>query len=364
MEEESLDIPDGIVSSCIKTNNKIRCKASKLSHGEHNVKVTVKDKAGNRCEKEGKITVTDKVAPVIDSINASTGKVTVKYHDPLPSKGIASLVVYVDGVRLNCETGGAGCDNDHDGYDDDHDGYDNDHHGYYLDSYAAGNNGTATFTVTVVDTTGPIVTYGGPNDTVIMNDSPAITGTATDSVGVVSALVSIDGGAASACTIDSLGNVSCPTTGLAFGYHTAIITATDAAGNTGSATGVFCKSSGAPYLTIICPGIPPFPSADFYWKDKPNRIMTIVYTFSDEVSPGAYNVKITASSGNSNAGALVNLTPLPRLVGDVIPGSPVKVALDYYWPVGVTSFNTVVTACADDQCGNTYWEAPPGIPTI
>ena len=53
---------------------------------------------------------------------------------------------------------------------------------------AAGNTGTAAFTVNVVDSTGPVVTYAGPNGTIITNDSPTVTGTATDDVGIVSAI--------------------------------------------------------------------------------------------------------------------------------------------------------------------------------
>ncbi len=596
-ESDTVTVSDAFVSGCSKSNRKISCKASGMRSGDHSMRVCVKDRYGNRSERDHHFTVRDTVAPVIDGVIASPAGIQVKYHDPSPSSGIASVEVFLDGEKLNCDSSGSGCndsnddhddhdgydedhdgydhdnssyDEDHDGYDDDHDGSDSDHDSFYTDSASfrhksdgyfhdsdddhdgsgstgyscpiigsltcgdhevrvvvtdkagnsstsvttvnsgadctppattdnapagwqntdvnvtlactdtgsgcastsyevdggatqtgntvsltaegihtityrsvdvagnveatktatvmidktppdvttsgdvtveatgpagaavdftsgatdalsgagpvsctaasgdtfplgdattvtcsstdgAGNTGSTSFTVKVVDTTGPVVTYGGPNGTVVTNDSPTVTGTATDDVGVVSASVSIDGGAASACILDGLGNLSCATTGLAFGYHVAVITATDAAGNTGTATGYFCKSSGAPYLTVVCPT---YPSPDFQWNSV-TRVMTITYTLSDEISPGAYNVKIMASSGSSNAGPLVCLTPLPVLVGDVLPGSPVRVALAYQFPAGrVTSFNASVTACADDQCGNTYYEAPPGIPTI
>lgn len=597
-ESDSVQVTEAMVTGCVKTNRKINCKASGMKSGKHSMRVSVKDRYGNRSEREHTFEVTDRVAPIIDSVTATPQGVSVKYHDPAPSSGIASVVVYLDGVKLNCSTGGGGgCDNDHDEYDDDHDGYDSDrddydddhdgydddhdgsdvdHDFYYSDSsgshdsdgyynssdsdsggsgstgfncpingelgcgdhtvtvvvtdkagnsatstatvnsgadctppvttdnapagwqntdvtvtlactdagsgcasttyeldagatqigaavavygdgihtisyrstdvagnaettktatvmidktppdvttsgdmtveltspsgasasfsaYAAdalsgvgdpscssasgstfpkgmttvscsatdvaGNTGTATFTVNVVDTTGPDVTYVGPNGTIITNSDPTIYGTARDASGGVTATVSIDGGPALSCIEDIVGNIHCPTTGgvsnpgpgVSYGYHTVVITATDSSGNTSLATGFFCKSSGAPYLEIFCPQ---YPSADFQWNSV-TRVMTVTYTFSDNVSPGAYNVKIVTSSGNSNAGPLVCLTPMPQVVGDVLPGSPVRVAVAYKFPAGrVTSFSTAVTACADDQCGNTYYEAPPGIPAI
>ncbi|MEK7817164.1 MAG: HYR domain-containing protein, partial [Actinomycetota bacterium] len=100
----------------------------------------------------------------------------------------------------------------------------------------AGNTGTGTLTVTVVDTTAPVVTYISPVDTIYDTTSPPITGTATDDVGVTSASAVIDGTTTVSCTVDGLGNVSCPTSSLAYGWHTAVIYASDAAGNTGSST--------------------------------------------------------------------------------------------------------------------------------
>ncbi|MFA5801870.1 MAG: HYR domain-containing protein [Thermoleophilia bacterium] len=653
-ESDSVTIPDAMVTGCLKTNRKVSCTASGMKPGKHNVRVSVKDKYGNRKDEDHEVTVTDTVAPVIDSITASTSNVAVKYHDPDPSSGIASVVVYVDGIRLNCNAAGTGCDDDHDGYDDDHDGrdedrddYDNDHDGYdddhdgrdedhdayyedslgghhksdgryndldddrdgssssgytcpivgtlscgphqvvvtvtdkagntttsstvvngsgdctapvttdnaptgwqnidvsvtlactdagsgcasttyeldagasqyglavavngdgihtityrsqdvagnvettktatvmidktppavttsgnliveatgpsgssaSFDTYAtdalsgvvggtsctpasgltfplgsttvtcsatdaagntgtaaltvtvadttapavttsgnvtveaigpsgavvyftsgatdivdgtdltsctpasgstfplgsttvtcsasdgAGNTGTGTLTVTVVDTTAPIVTYGGPSDTIYESGDPTITGSATDEVGVVSAVARIDGGPDIACTV-IVGNISCPTSGVAYGPHSVVIYATDAAGNTGTANGTFCKSSGRPNLTLFKVKGPYVVAGD------PYRWVTVDYRM-DNIGPSAYNVGMLSMMA-TNGIYLTSPSPLPVL-GDIAPGGSVSFSVKYYWPVGVTTYKFTNTACAYDQCLTEYF---------
>lgn len=129
VDEVAIDVPDAIVSSCVKSTNHVKCKATKLAHGDHDAVVKVKDKSGNTSSSSKRFRY-DKVAPVISNITASTTGVSVKYTDPAPSSGIASVVVMVDGNPLNCRANGTGCDDDHDGYDHDHDGYDHDIDGY------------------------------------------------------------------------------------------------------------------------------------------------------------------------------------------------------------------------------------------
>ncbi|MDO8736437.1 MAG: HYR domain-containing protein [Thermoleophilia bacterium] len=576
-DSEGVTVPDAFVSGCQKTDRKVSCSASGLKAGKHNVRVHVKDKAGNRKEEDHEVTITDTAAPVIDSITASPTEVAVSYNDPSPSSGIASVIVTVDGVKLNCEAAGTGCDNDHDdydedhdghdydrddydddhdGYDDDHDGSDNDHNGYYKDSSGlrhksdgyyhdsdsddhdgaessnayvcpivgnlscgphqvvvtvtdkagnvttgaavvngagdciapitadnspagwhtadvsvalactdaggsgcasttyevdggatqtgnavsltadgihtityrstdvagnveitktatamidktppdvatsgdmtveatgpsgatadftssatdalsgiagdsactpisgstfplgtstvscsatdvAGNTGTATLTVTVVDTTAPVVTYGGPSDTLYTTESPTVTGSATDAVGVASAVASIDGGPDIACTIDA-GNISCPTSGVGFGPHAVVITTADAASNAGTATGTFCISSGRPNLTLFKVKGPYLVAGD------PSRWVTVDYRM-DNTGPAAYNVSMLSMTAN-NGIYLVSPSPLPAL-GDIAPGGSVTFSVKYYYPVGVTSYKFTNTACAFDQCFTEY----------
>jgi hypothetical protein len=209
---------------------------------------------------------------------------------------------------------------------------------------AAGNTGTTTMTVTVVDTTAPVVTYAGPSDTIYTSDNPTITGTATDAVGVVSAVASIDGGPDIACTIDA-GNISCLTSDVAYGSHNVVITATDAAGNAGTATGVFCKSSGRPNLTLYKVKGPYVVAGD------PYRWVTVDYRM-DNSGPDAYNVSMLSMTA-TNGIYLASPSPLPVL-GDIAPGGSVTFSVKYYWPVGVSTYKFTNTACAYDQCFTEY----------
>lgn len=578
-EGDSMQVSEALVTGCVKTDRKINCKASGMKSGKHSMKVSVKDKYGNRSEREHTFEVIDKAAPVIDSVNATTENVTVKYHDQAPSSGIKSIVVTVDGFELDCCSVESkrnhdwdSCDAEYDehtnglgpylgwghcqhgngyGYGHEHDS-DSDSFGHLAancssedgttsceDDYerqrshgsigltcpilqtlgcgphevvvtitdkagntttsttvlnsdgdctapettddapagwqntdvavnltctdagsgcagttyevdggatqtgntvtlttdgihsiiyrsvdvagnievdktatvmidktppdvttsgdmtveatgpsgasadftssatdalsgvvgetsctpasgstfplgittvscsaidAAGNTGTATMTVTVVDTTAPAVIYGGPTDTIYTSESPTITGTATDAVGVVSAVASIDGGPDIACTIDA-GNISCLTSDVAYSSHTVVITATDAAGNASTATGTFCKSSGRPNLTLYKVKGPYVVAGD------PYRWVTVDYRM-DNIGPDAYNVSMLSMTA-TNGIYLASPSPLPVL-GDIAPGGSVSFSVKYYWPVGVSTYKFTNTACAYDQCFTEY----------
>ncbi|MFA6001344.1 MAG: HYR domain-containing protein [Thermoleophilia bacterium] len=209
---------------------------------------------------------------------------------------------------------------------------------------AAGNTGTATLTVNVQDTTAPVVTYAGPSDTIYTIDIPPITGTVADAVGVTSVVASIDGGPDIACTVDA-GNVSCPTSGVGYGPHTVVIIATDAAGNAGTATGTFCKSSGRPNLMLYKVKGPYVVAGD------PYRWVTVDYRM-DNSGPDAYNVSMLSMVA-SNGIYLTSPSPLPVL-GNIAPGGSVSFSVKYYWPAGVSSYLFTNTACAYDQCFTEY----------
>lgn len=467
-ESSKIDVPGAIVSDCVKTESKISCNASGMKAGEKSMKVSVKDKDGNSCEKEHKFTIVDTDAPIIDSLSANSTGVSVAYHDPSPSSGIASILVTVDGQALNCY----GCERHQNGMgpylgeghhdaagvghyvDENHLVIDNnvkedpitDGSGSNTNSTdftcpilsdlgcgshevvltitdnagnsttqstvfengdctppvvtvpaditeeatgptgavvtfsssaldnvdgaitptcvpasgstfaigttsvtcsaadAAGNTGSSSFNVKVVDTTAPVVTYTGPSDTIYTSDNPTITGTATDAVGVATAEASIDGGPAIACTVVA-GDISCPTSDVAYGTYNVVITATDAAGNAGTATGTFCKSSGRPNLTLYKVKGPYVVAGD------PYRWVTVDYRM-DNSGPDAYNVNMLSMTAN-NGIYLTSPSPLPAL-GNIAPGGSVAFSVKYYYPVGVTSYIFTNTACAYDQCFTEY----------
>jgi len=103
-------------------------------------------------------------------------------------------------------------------------------------------------------------------------------------------------------------------------------------------------------MELICPTV--FGGPDWFWKDQAARIMTIRYTLVNGAGPDAYNVKITSSTANNG---VTTLTLIPIMVGDLASGTSIKVSIDYYIPVGVHSMTVANTACADDQCGTTYY---------
>lgn len=550
----SLSVPDGEVSECTRTSNRISCKVSKLKPGDHDVTVEAKDRKYNPGKGNHKFRYEDRKPPVIDSITASTEEVSVIYHDPDPSKGIASVVIKVDGVELNCDTDDGGCEGHDDEYDHDDDDYyhdslgnrhrsdghfhdfdgynhDEDEDGYRSNGYtcsidtplscgthqveviitdkggnittgyavinngvdcdppttvdnapagwqntdvnvtlscsdagsgcaattyevnagatqygnlvslstdgihtityrstdnagleeytktatvmidktppevttsgdmtveatgpsgatadfsysatdalsgvsgitgcspasgaifplgsstvscaatdAAGNTGTATLTVNVVDTTAPAVTYISPIDTIYDTTSPTITGTAIDIVGVASATVSIDGGAPLACTIAG-DAITCSTADLGYGWHSAAISAGDAAGNTATASGNFCVSSGRPGLMLYKVKGPYIANSE----DLAKRWVTVDYRM-DNSGPDAYNVAMTSMTATNNVN-LVYPLPLPLPLGNIPAATSATFSVKYFWPVGVTSTTFTNTACAEDQCSTVY----------
>src|SRR5205807_527765 len=105
----------------------------------------------------------------------------------------------------------------------------------------AGNTGNATSTWTI-DTTAPVVTITGApaNPTNAVNASFSFSSSKTGST----FQCKLDGGTASACTSPQ-GYV-----GLAAGSHTFTVTATDPAGNTGTASSTWTIDTTAPTATI------------------------------------------------------------------------------------------------------------------
>jgi cyclophilin family peptidyl-prolyl cis-trans isomerase len=123
---------------------------------------------------------------------------------------------------------------------------------------SAGISVTSTFTVAVGDHAPPAVTITSPTGDVSVNANPTITGTATDDTGVTKLVASVDGGAAQTVAVDSQGHFSftpnLPTNGSADGAHTVTFTATDAAGNNSTpASATFHLDSTAPVVAISAP---------------------------------------------------------------------------------------------------------------
>jgi cyclophilin family peptidyl-prolyl cis-trans isomerase len=118
---------------------------------------------------------------------------------------------------------------------------------------AAGNTSTPVSVTFKLDTTAPSLTITSPADGQTFATAPAITGKATDDQTLASLMASVDGGAAQAVTVDAQGNFTFTPSVTATTAHTVVFTATDAAGNTSTATLHFTLSTNAPAVTLTAP---------------------------------------------------------------------------------------------------------------
>ncbi|MGQ1663834.1 BapA/Bap/LapF family large adhesin [Acinetobacter baumannii] len=209
-----------------------------LADGPHTITVTATDAAGNVGTDTGVVTVdtTAPAAPVIDPVNGTdpiTGTaepgstVTVTY----PDGSTASVVAGPDGTWTVPNPGLN----------------DGDTVTAVTEDPAGNTSGPAT---AVVDAVAPTVAL----DDVLTSDStPALTGTVSDPTATV--VVNVDGtdypavnnGDGTWTLVDN----TLPT--LADGPHTITVTATDAAGNVGTDTGVVTVDTTAPAAPVIDP---------------------------------------------------------------------------------------------------------------
>ncbi|EXG92978.1 Ig-like domain-containing protein, partial [Acinetobacter baumannii] len=209
-----------------------------LADGPHTITVTATDAAGNVGTDTGVVTVdtTAPAAPVIDPVNGTdpiTGTaepgstVTVTY----PDGSTASVVAGPDGTWTVPNPGLN----------------DGDTVTAVTEDPAGNTSGPAT---AVVDAVAPTVAL----DDVLTNDStPALTGTVNDPTATV--VVNVDGTDYPAVNNGdgtwTLADNTLPT--LADGPHTITVTATDAAGNVGTDTGVVTVDTTAPAAPVIDP---------------------------------------------------------------------------------------------------------------
>ncbi len=108
----------------------------------------------------------------------------------------------------------------------------------------------------VGDGIAPVVTYTGPAG-LRAPGGATVTATATDSgltsgIDPAGASLSIDGGAATPCSITA-GAVSCPASGLGDGSHGAVVTVSDLAGNAGTGAGTIDVDGTPPAITNLTP---------------------------------------------------------------------------------------------------------------
>lgn len=222
----------------------------------------------------------------------------------------------------------------------------------YSTTDVAGNVETARTTHVYIDKVNPAIAYTGPTGTV-HSFVGSITASASDvpSGLLSSATLSLDGGVTTtACTVTG-GNVDCPVT-LADGAYTPVITVTDLAGNSNTATGSFTYTAhGQPELSLAVTRV--------YWAsyaDYLTRSLSAEYMLTNgATSPDAIDVAI---AGAINTAGVILTSTAPVSVGDIPAAANASFTLKYSLPGGVTNFKTSIYVTAYDPCGGSY--AYPG----
>lgn len=187
--------------------------------GTTEVTWTATDDAGNESTATSQVTVTDTTAPAITGTPAditteatSADGASVSFTAPAASDLVDSVVA-VSCDKVSGDTFPLG-----------------DTTVTCTAEDAAHNLASAHFTVTVQDTTAPVVAITAPADGSTVGQTPSFGFTVNDNTNT-----------AKTCTIDGT-NLDCTATqlsGLAAGSHTVVVTATDEGDNTASATSTF-----------------------------------------------------------------------------------------------------------------------------
>ncbi|MHB8859141.1 MAG: right-handed parallel beta-helix repeat-containing protein [Thermoleophilia bacterium] len=87
------------------------------------------------------------------------------------------------------------------------------------------------------------------------------------------------------------------------------------------------------------------------YADYLNGDLSVTVALGNAGEEGAYAVRFTGGS-NSNGAELQ--TPMPLSVGRILPGATASATLTYHLPAGVGSFQSMLTASAEDPEGISY----------
>ncbi|UQY35587.1 Ig-like domain-containing protein [Pseudomonas fulva] len=265
-------------------------------------------------------------------------------------------------------------------------------------SDAAGNTGSATDSG-AIDTTAPVITVDAPD---ITNDTtPTITGTTDAPVGSVITLTITQGTTVltTTATVVAGGTYSADVpAGLVEGPYSVDASVTDAAGNTGSATGSGAIDTTAPVITVDAPSITndttptitgttdaplgstvtltitqgstvitvttPVLAGGTYTVDVPQALAEGPYTVGAQVNDPAGNTGSATDSGAIDTTAPAITVDAPAITNDTTP--TITGTTDA--PVGsvitltITQGTTVLTTTATVVAGGTYSaDVPAGL---
>ena len=330
----------------------VSCPTDGLPEGAYTATVTVVDSNGQTGDATGNFNIVD-IDPPVTTDDAPSGWQNTDVTVTLTCTDTVSGCDFTDWSADN--SGGSGTGNTilvtNEGVTT-------------ITYYSTDNVGhvEAPNTTTVsIDKTNPVVVYTGPTGTVYTNVA-SITGTVTDaspSSGIDSvtgaAVLSLDGGATYpfSCTVSLSGDIDCPTPGLANGTYSAVISATDNAGNNGTDGGTFTYAAhGQPNLGVSV--------AKVYWAtyaDYQMGILSVDYTMTNHSTGlSAIGVSIVTVV---NTNSVILLTTTPVTVGDIAAGASAGFTLEYSLPPGVTQFMTSIYASASDPTGTVYYYPGP-----
>ncbi len=277
----SVTLDGGAISGCNITAASASCNVYGLASGVHLIGGHVSDNAGNTSIIYGAFFVgpsTDTTPPQISitSLPPSSAAIGVYYSDSGSGIDAGSVVVTIDGGIISCNVaaGQASCPVPQQSLGS-HD----------VDAYVSDNAGNwqkASGSFSVTDNAAPVISNLLPAGT-IGGSSAVISAGFNDpapSSGIASVSVYMDSAALSACSVDKkAGTVSCPVQGLALGSsHAVIVTVTDNASNSSSATGSFSvQDLTPPVITGLSPAGTVNPgnivvSAGFYDPNDPGHI--------------------------------------------------------------------------------------------
>ncbi|MHB1361703.1 MAG: OmpL47-type beta-barrel domain-containing protein, partial [Thermoleophilia bacterium] len=222
-----------------------------------------------------------------------------------------------------------------------------DHTIVYHSTDVAGNTEGDHTVHAKLDKVAPSITYTGPTGTVYTLVS-SITATASDAdSGLQTATLSLNGAPGTACTITG-GSVDCPVTLASNGVYSSVITVSDVAGNTNTASGSFdYEAHGKPDLSVAVTRI--------YWASYADYVvneLSVDYRLNNN-SVGITAMGTHIDGAISTMGVLL-MTATPAPVGDIPAASSGNVTLKYSIPGGVTQFKTRLYAEAADPAGTAY----------
>ncbi|MBI5870349.1 MAG: right-handed parallel beta-helix repeat-containing protein [Actinobacteria bacterium] len=240
-------------------------------------------------------------------IETNSTTISIDYNDPGSNINLASISVTLDGVALS------GCTS-------------NQSNtsclvtGVALGAHSIGGtlednrgnvsliNGAFNFVDTTAPAVGTVLPAGTVNSTSTMITAGYSDGSGSG-INPATVSVTLDGSPLAGCAIDS-GSLSCAVSGLSQGNHTAVISVSDVAGNTGTGTSNFAVDSLPPSVSAVSPS-----------GTMTTGSATISASYSDSQSPINTGSVVVTLDGTNLSGCTVSATGVSCQVSNLTVGA-------------------------------------------